>query len=264
MYKILLITLVLFIQACADMDEDPTKEWTAKEFYEEASEAMDAGEFQTAIKNLETLEARFPFDRYAKQAQLDIAYAYYKFEEPESTISAVDRFMRLHPRDPNLDYAYYLKGLTNFNRGSGFLDSWIARDPSRHDVEVLHNAYNDFATLVRRFPNSRYAGDSYQRMVFLRNEMAQKEITIAEYYLERGTWLSAANRAKVVIENYQDSIWSYRALEIMVTSYENLGLDDLAADAQRVLDYNVPVLKQAGPETDDDNELPPPVAVSGV
>jgi outer membrane protein assembly factor BamD len=263
MYKFLLITLFLLLQACASMDEDPTKEWTAKDFYDEASDAIDAGEFQTAIKNLETLEARFPFDRYAKQAQLDIAYAYYKFDEPESTLSAINRFMRLHPRDPNLDYAYYLKGLTNFNRGSGFLDNWIARDPARHDAEVLHNAYNDFATLVRRFPNSRYAGDAYQRMVFLRNEMAQKEIAIAEFYLERKTWISAANRAKVVIENYQDSMWSYRALEIMITAYENLGLNDLAADAQRVLDLNVPVLKQAGPELDEDAEQPPTVASSG-
>jgi outer membrane protein assembly factor BamD len=264
MYKFLLITLILLLQACSGKEDDPTKEWTAKDFYEEAAEAMDAGEFQTAIKNLETLEARFPFDRYAKQAQLDIAYAYYKFEEPESTISALNRFMRSHPRDPNLDYAYYLKGLTNFTRGSGFLDGWIPRDPARHDAEVLHNSYNDFATLVRRFPNSHYAGDAYQRMIFLRNEMAQKEITIAEYYLERSTWLSAANRAKVVIEKYQDSTWSYRALEIMIVSYKNLGLDDLAADAQRVLDYNVPVLKQEGPEPDDDIETPPAIAKSDV
>jgi outer membrane protein assembly factor BamD len=245
------------------MDVDPTAEWTAKDFYKEARNSIDAGEFQSAIKNLETLEARFPFDPYAKQAQLDIAYAYYKFEEPESAISAINRFMRLHPRDPNLDYAYYLKGLTNFNRGSSFLDGWIERDPAHHDAEVLYSAYNDFATLVRRFPNSHYAGDAYQRMIYLRNKMAQKEIEIAEFYLERGTWLSAANRAKVVIESYQDSMWSYRALEIMVVAYNNLGLEDLAADAQRVLDLNVPVLKKT-PVQDDDIGLPPTVTVSGI
>ncbi len=263
MYKILIITLALLLHACASLDADPTAEWTAEEFYEEAKNSIDAGEFQTAIKNLETLEARFPFDPYAKQAQLDIAYAYYKFDEPESTISALDRFMRLHPRDPNLDYAYYLKGLTNFTRGSGFLDQWIERDHARHDAEVLHNAYNDFSTLVRRYPNSNYAGDAFQRMVFLRNKMAQKEIEIAEFYLERKTWLSAANRAKVVIESYQDSVWSYRALEIMVESYKNLGLEDLAFDAQRVLDLNVPVLDQS-PVYDEDVGSPPTVTVSGV
>jgi len=263
MYKVLPIALALLLPACASMDEDPTAEWTAEEFYEEAKNSIDAGEFQTAIKNLETLEARFPFDPYAKQAQLDIAYAYYKFEEPESTISAIDRFMRLHPRDPSLDYAYYLKGLAHFTRGSSFLDGWVERDHSRHDSEVLHNAYNNFSTLVRRYPNSHYAGDAYQRMIFLRNKMAKKEITIAEFYLERKTWLSAANRAKVVIENYQDSVWSYRALEILVESYNNLGLETLAADAQRVLDLNVPVLKQA-PVSDDEIELPPTVTASGV
>lgn len=264
MYRFLLITLILFIQACSTLDTDPTAEWSAKDFYEEARYAIDAGEFQTAIKNLETLEARFPFDPYAKQAQLDIAYAYYKFDEPESTISAINRFMRLHPRDPHLDYAYYLKGLTNFNRGGSFLDGWVERDPARHDAEVMHSAYNDFSTLVRRFPNSHYAGDAYQRMIFLRNKMAQKEVEIAEFYLERGTWLPAANRAKVVIESYQDSIWSHRALEIMVVSYNNLGLEDLATDAQRVLDLNVPVQKKAEPESDDDIDLPPVLAKTGV
>ena len=245
------------------MDVDPTADWTAKDFYKEAKDSIDAGEFQTAIKNLETLEARFPFDPYAKQAQLDIAYAYYKFEEPESAISAIDRFMRLHPRDTRLDYAYYLKGLTNFNRGGSFLDGWIERDPARHDAEVLHNAYNDFSTLVRRFPNSHYAGDAYQRMIFLRNKMAQKEIEIAEFYLKRGAWLSAANRAKAVIESYQDSMWSYRALEIMIISYKNLGLNDLAADTQRVINLNVPVLKKAAPVPDDDIGSPPTLARTG-
>lgn len=258
--------LALFIQACSSLDVDPTAEWTAEDFYEEAKEAIDAGEFQTAIKNLETLEARFPFDPYAKQAQLDIAYAYYKFDEPESAISAINRFMRLHPRDPNLDYAYYLKGLTNYNRGSGFLDSWVERDPARHDAEVMHNAYNDFSTLIRRFPDSNYAGDAYQRAVYLRNKMAQKHIEIAEFYIKRGTWLSAANRAKVVIESYQDSVWSHRALEIMVTAYRNLGLDDLAADAQRVLELNAPVINKAAPEPDEDDEdfdSPPTIAKTG-
>ena len=175
--------------------------------------------------------------------------------------------MRLHPRDPHIDYAYYLKGLTNFNRGRGFLDSWVARDMAKHDAEVMQNAYNDFATLVRRFPDSQYAGDAHQRMVFLRNKMAQKEIDVAEYYIERGTWLSAANRAREVIERYQDSIWSHRALEIMISAYRNLGLDELADDAQRVLQLNKPAAVESIPEPDDDdddNYSPPSVVSSGV
>ena len=242
------------------MDTDPTAEWTAKDFYDEARSSLNAGEFQTAIKNLETLEARFPFDPYAKQAQLDVAYAYYKFEEPESAISAVDRFMRLHPRDSHIDYAYYLKGLVNFNRGTGFLDDWFPRDHAHHDASVMHEAYNDFSTLIRLYPNSHYAGDAHQRMIFLRNKMAQKEIEIAEFYIERNSWLSAINRAKAVIEHYQDSMWSHRALEIMVESYKNLGLKDLAADTQRILSMNSPSNDLQTPSPDNKLDKPPAVA----
>jgi len=236
--RILLLTPVFWLQACSDVIDDPTKDWTAKEFYEDAQAALNTADFEAAIKSLETLEARFPFDRYAKQAQIDIAYSYYKFDEPESALSAIERFMRLHPRDPHIDYAYYLKGLVNFNRGQGLLDGWVERDPAHHDSEILRNAFNDFSILVRRFPDSHYAGDAHQRLIFLRNKLAQKEIDIAEYYLKRKTWLAAANRAKSVIEQYQDSIWSQRALEIMATSYQNLGFADLAADANRVLALN--------------------------
>lgn len=254
------LVLSVLLTACSTLDVDPTAEWTAKDFYDEARSSLDAGEFQTAISNLETLEARFPFDPYAKQAQLDVAYAYYKFEEPESAISAVDRFMRLHPRDPHVDYAYYLKGLVNFNRGIGFLDSWFPRDHSRHDASVMQQSYNDFSSLVRLYPDSNYAGDAHQRMVFLRNKMAQKEIDIAEFYIERESWLSAINRAKAVIERYQDSIWSHRALEIMVESYKNLGLDDLAADAKRVLSMNTPAPGQQPYLAKEELGEPPTIA----
>ena len=257
---LLCLLLSAFLTACSTMEVDPTAEWTAKDFYDEARSSLDASEFQTAIKNLETLEARFPFDPYAKQAQLDVAYAYYKFEEPESAISAVNRFMRLHPRDSHIDYAYYLKGLVNFNRGSGFMDDWFPRDHARHDASVMQQAYNDFSTLVRLYPDSHYAGDAHQRMIFLLNKMAQKEIEIAEFYIERETWLSAINRAKAVIEHYQDSMWSHRALEIMVEGYKNLGLDNLAADAQRVLSMNGPDHKRHTPSPDEKLGEPPAIA----
>jgi outer membrane protein assembly factor BamD len=258
------ILLLALLQACSGKDYDPTKDWTAKEFYDEARSALNAGEFQTAIKHLESLEARYPFDPYAKQAQLDVAYSYYKFDEPESAISAVERFMRLHPRDPHIDYAYYLKGLVNFNRGGGLLDAWFPRDPAQYDAEVMTTAFNDFATLVRRYPQSSYAGDAHQRMIYLRNMIAKKEISIAEYYVERGSWEGAANRAKSVIEKYQESVWSRRALEILEIAYTRLGLTDLAEAAHRVLELNK--LKPA-PDTinpndlqDDDFSTPPSVA----
>ena len=232
------LLLLLMIQACSTFQSDPTKDWTAKDFYDEADEALYSNDFETAIKHLETLEARYPFDPYAKQAQLNIAYSYYKFDEPDAAISAADRFLRLHPRDPNIDYVYYLKGMVNFKRGTGLLDNWFKRDKAEHDTETLHNSFNDFATLVRRYPDSKYAGDAYQRMVFLRNELAQHEIDVAEYYLSRKAWLGAANRAKTVIERYENSTSRNRALEIMVTAYTELGLDNLATDAQRILDMN--------------------------
>ena len=219
MRQLFLILITTFLFACAGADKDETAEFSAKELYEEAQSAIDAAEFQTAVKHLETLEARYPFDPYAKQAQLDIAYAYYKFEELDSATSAVERFARLHPRDPHMDYVYYLKGLINFNRGQGILDAWFPREPSRHDPAVLEQAFNDFATLVRRFPDSTYAGDASQRMIYLRNQLAEKEIRIAKFYIERKSWLSAAKRGKAVIERFPNTIWTKDALNIMLLSY---------------------------------------------
>jgi len=235
---ILLLSTTLFACAGHDTEDDETAGYSAKELYEEAQSSLEAAEFQSAVKNLESLEARYPFDPYAKQAQLEIAYAYYKYDELDQATSAVERFARLHPRDPHMDYVYYLKGLINFNRGQGLLDDWFPREPSRHDPAVLEQAFNNFATLVRRYPNSTYAGDAYQRMVYLRNQMAEKEILIAEFYIERKSWLSAAKRAKAVITRYPNTIWTKRALEIMLLSYQKLELDDLAADTKRVIDYN--------------------------
>ena len=252
----LLLTSLLLLQACSMFKSDPTENWTAKDFYKEASNALYSGEFESAIKNLETLEARFPFDPYAKQAQLDIAYSYYKFDEPDAAISAADRFMRLNPRDANIDYVYYLKGLVNFKRGTGILDGWFPRDQAEHETETLHNSFNDFSTLVRRYPDSKYAGDAYQRMIYLRNELAQHEISVAEYYLSRKAWMGALNRAKIVIERYEQSIWRKRALEISIIAYNELGLPELAADTQRVLDLNKEVASNLH-SLDSELEKPP-------
>ena len=240
MRLIVLLTLSLFIFACSDDTtfSDPYADWSAKDFYDEAKQSLAAGEFQTAISNLESLEARFPFSPYAKQAQLDVAYAYYKFEEPDSAIAAADRFLRLNPRDPHVDYAWYLKGLSNFTRGAGFLDSWFPRDLSQHDSKTLKDAINDFSTLVRRYPDSKYSGDAYKRLIYLKNKLAEHEIHVAEYYLKRKAWLAAAKRAQYTIEHYQQTPSSRRALEIMVEAYKELNLPDLMADAQSVLDAN--------------------------
>jgi outer membrane protein assembly factor BamD len=238
MRHLFLIFLSAILFACAGSDKDETAGYSAKELYEEAQANINSAEFQSAVKNLESLEARYPFDPYAKQAQLEIAYAYYKFEELDQATSAVERFARLHPRDPHMDYVYYLKGLINFNRGQGLLDAWFPRDPSQHDPAVLEQAFNDFSTLVRRFPDSIYAGDAHQRMIYLRNQLAKKEILVAEFYIERKSWLSSAKRAKEVIVRFPNTIWTKRALDIMLLSYQKLGLTDLAEDTQRIIDYN--------------------------
>lgn len=254
---LLLFSMLFTLIGCSDdvTISDPYADWTAKDFYEEARLSLNAGEFQTAINNLESLEARFPFSHYAKQAQLDVAYAYYKFEEPDSAIAAADRFLRLNPRDPHVDYAWYLKGLANFTRGSGFFESWFPRDISQHDNKTMKDAIHDFSTLIRRYPDSKYAGDAYKRLLYLKNKLAEQEIHVAEYYIKRNAWLAAAKRAQYTIEHYQETPSSRRALEIMVKAYKELNLPDLMADAQSVLDANPPIQVQEN-DIDDEAELP--------
>lgn len=240
LFIITLLFISAFLTGCSDdpTKSDPYADWTAEDFYTEAKRSLAAAEFQTAINHLESLEARFPFSAYAKQAQLDVAYAYYKFEEPDSAIAAADRFIRLNPRDPHVDYAWYLKGLANFNRGQGFLDSWYPRNLAVHDTKTIRDAMQDFSTLIRLYPDSKYAGDAYKRLVYLKNELAEHEIAVAEYYIKREAWLAAAKRAQYVIEHFQQTPYSRRALQILVEAYTELGLKDLAADAKSVLDAN--------------------------
>jgi len=256
----LLSTLILslFLIACSDdgVKKDIYADWSALDFYDEATSALDAGEFEEAIRNLENLEARFPFSPYARQAQLDVAYAYYKFEEPESAIAAADRFIRINPRDPNVAYAWYLKGLADYNRGTGFLDSYFTRDLSQHDNKSMNDALRSFSTLVERYPDSRYAMDSYQHMLYLRNQLAKAELHAANYYIKRKAWLAAAKRGQYVLETYPTTPSSREALKIMVRSYKELGLNDLSADAQSVLDANPVVEKQLIASGDTELEAP--------
>lgn len=235
-----LLLIALSLTACSENAKitDIFADWTAEDFYDQASNALKSGEFETAIKQFETLEARFPFSPYAKQAQLDVAYAYYKFDEADSCIAAADRFIRLNPRDSHVDYAWYLKGLANFARGSGILDGWFPRDPAQHDIKSLNQAIQDFSTLVRRFPDSKYAGDSYKRLVFLRNKLAEHELRVAEYYIKRGAWLAAARRAQYTIEHYQQTPASREALQLLELSYSKLDLPELVADTRLVIQAN--------------------------
>ena len=217
---------------------DETKDWSAQKFYSEASSALAGGNYKQAIEYYQKLESRYPFGKYAMQSQLDIAYAYYKNGEPESAISAADRFIRLHPRNPYVDYAYYLKGVVNFTRNLSFVSRFLPTDTSQRDPSAVLESFKDFETLVRKFPQSQYAEDARRRMYYLRNNLASHEVHVARYYMRKKAWLAAANRAKRVVEQFQRTPAVAEALEIMIEAYAQLGLYDLSVDAERVLALN--------------------------
>lgn len=226
------------IAGCGSNRQDPTRDWSASQLYMEARGALDRGNFDQAVEYYESLEARYPFSRFAQQAQLEVAYAYHKADEPDMAVAAADRFIQINPRHPYVDYAYYLKGLINAERHQGFLDRWMPRDPREHDPEPLRQAFEDFGNLVRNFPDSRYAEDARQRMIHVRNLLAGHELYVADFYMRRGAWLAAAQRARTVLERYHESDATLDALEVMVRAYRELELDDLADDALRVLEAN--------------------------
>jgi len=248
-----ILALALSLSACAWLkdQEDPTKDWSVTKLYSEASSELDSGNYATAAEYYEKLEARYPFGRYAMQSQLDVAYAYYKAEEPEQAIAAADRFIKLFPQNPYVDYAYYLKGIINYNRSVGFLDRYIPTDPSQRDPGSALDAFQDFAELVRRFPDSKYAPDARQRMLYLRSNLARHEVNVARYYVRRGAYVAAVQRCSYVIENFQRTSAVEDALEVMVDAYKRLEQDKLAADAERVLTLN----REAGRFISD--ETPP-------
>lgn len=233
--------MINVLGACTTLnDTGPDKTWPASKLYKAGKTALDSADYETALEYFETLESRFPFGRYAQQAQLDVIYAYYKFDEPESAIAAADRFIKLYPRHPKVDYAYYMRGLASFNKGMGGLDYFFNLDPTQRDPRSARESFRYFAELVKLFPDSIYRNDALQRMVYLHNNLAKHEIHVADYYMRRGAELAAVNRAKYVIENYQRTPAAIDALVILVKAYRRLELDDLAADALRVLELNAP------------------------
>ncbi len=234
-----LITLVAGCALATD-SKDKTEDWPAGKIYTTGKKALDSGDYEIALSYFETLEARYPFGRHAQQAQLDIAYSHYKQSEPDSAIAIIDRFIRSYPRHSHLDYAYYLRGLANFSRDRRFMDRIFRSDPSHRDPGSAQQAFNDFETLAIRFPKSRYAEDARQRMVYLRNNLADHEIHVADYYMRRGAYVAAANRAKYVVENYQQTPAVPDALEILVEAYTILSMGELKDSAMRVLRLNYP------------------------
>ncbi len=242
---VLLVFLVLAAAAsagCAMWGEepDPTRDWSAQRLYDTAKSSLDRGAYEEATGYYDKLEVRYPFGPLAMQAQLDRIYAYYKSDKPSQALAAADRFIKLHPRHPNVDYAYYLKGLVRFVGGKSFVDRFVTKDLSQHDSGAALQSFRAFEELVQRFPESRYGEDSRQRMLYLKNILAAHEIHVARWYVKRGAWLAAANRARYVIENYQGTPAVSDALAVLTLAYRKLELDDLSADADRVLKLNYP------------------------
>lgn len=235
-----LITVVLV--ACGTPGEGPdaTIGWPPERLYKEAQDDIDGGNWASAIRNLEKLESRYPFGRWAQQAQIDIAYAYYKENDRPMALASIDRFLKLYPNHAILDYALYLKGLINFNDQSGLLARLGGQDLSERDLRAARESFDSFKELVTRFPESRYAEDARARMRYLVNSMAAGEVHVARFYFRRGAYVAAANRAQSVVKLYQDAPAIEEALFILMQSYDQLGLKGPRDDAERVLKRTFP------------------------
>lgn len=210
------------------------------QLYEEAISAITAGNNQLAIEKLQLLEARYPFGRYAEQSQLELIYAYFEAGQQTSSSAAADRFIRLHPNHENIDYAYYMKGLSAFEAERSFFAKYLPIDVSQRDPGAARDSFDAFTTLITRYPDSEYAPDAQKRMQYLKNRLATYEIHVAAYYMKRQAWLAAANRGRYVIENLQETPATPDALAIMSEAYTELGLTDLAADSKSILMLNYP------------------------
>lgn len=221
-------------------DEEPT-DYTAEQYYQQAKEQLDDGDYSDAIETYQELESTYPFGEYTEQAQLEIIYAYYKNNDSEAALAAADRFIRLHPTHPHVDYAYYLKGLINFTADKGFLERLTkgSSSPDR-DPRSAQESYNAFQELVNRFPDSRYAADARRRMAYLHNSLAMHEIYVADYYMRREAYVAVVNRCKHVLEQYSQTAATEHALGLMMLAYQRMGLEDLAKDSRRVLAANYP------------------------
>jgi outer membrane protein assembly factor BamD len=248
---VLLLSLALY--GCSGNDEVPdiAADTGEQQMYEEAQRYLRNSNYDLAVRSLQLLESRYPFGKYAEQAQLELIYAHYNAYEHEAAVEAADRFIRLHPRHPNVDYAYYMKGLAAYTGNEDIFARFLPTDESERDTSQAREAFAEFAQLVSRFPDSPYAADAKARMVHLRNLLARHEINVANYYFRRGAFMAATNRGRYVVENFQRTPAVADGLAVMAQGYILLGLDDLARDTISVLAMNYP----EHPSLDDNGEF---------
>lgn len=235
--------LFSFLAACSD---NPTKpqEQTEKEYYQQAKEALDNNNYLIAVDRLRQLESRYPFGRYAEQAQLEMIYAQYQTGDMDSVLASTERFIRLHPLHEQVDYAYYLRGLATYDLGFSFVERYLPHELARRDQTPLQDAFNYFADLLTRFPDSPYIADARARMVYLNDRMASYELGVAQYYMKRHAYLAAANRAQQIVMNFQKTSSVADALAIQVEAYQLLELEQESADALAILTLNFPEHQQ--------------------
>jgi outer membrane protein assembly factor BamD len=241
--SLLVVFLALVLAGCglfSGKEDDETAGWSAQRLYGEAKDAMASKNWGQAVKYFEKLEARFPYGRFAQQAQLEIAYAHWKDGERASAIAAADRFIKLYPNHQNVDYAYYLRGLINFNDQEGLLAFLTTPDMTDRDPKASREAFESFKEVVTRFPESKYAEDSAARMRYLVNALASHEVAVARYYMKRTAYLAAANRAQYAIQHYPQTPAVEEAVYILVRAYDALGMTDLRDAADRVMQKNFP------------------------
>lgn len=239
---LLAVIAALLLSACAGTDgqKDDTDIWSETKLYSEATAKLNDADFGKCGKYFEKLEARFPFGPYSQQAQINAAYCYWKAQEQAQALVAIDRFIKLHQGSPNLDYGYYLKGLITFNDDLGWLGKFTGQDLSERDPQAAKDAFESFKVVVERFPNSKYAPDALDRMRYIVNSLAEADVIVARYYYQRGAYLASANRAQLVIRDYDRAPAVEEALYILYKSYEKLGMVELSNDTARVFKLNFP------------------------
>ena len=239
MKRSLAALLILLVVGCAS-NPDETKNWSPERIYAAARDELDNKNYQKAVGYYEKLEARYPYGRFAQMAQIESAYAYWKDNENAQALAACDRFIKMHPDHPNVDYAYYLKGRINFNDDMGIMGYIAVKDMTERDPKAAQDAFDAFHELVTRFPQSRYAPDAQARMTYLVSTLASAEVNVAEYYLRRGAYVAAVNRAQYALTNYPRAPAIERAMIVLVKAYDAMGMNDLRDDANRTLAANFP------------------------
>jgi outer membrane protein assembly factor BamD len=237
---LIVASLLVLLAACAGNDEVETEIGNLNEAYQTAQESIARGNFRRGIQIFEAMQARYPFSDLSRQIQLELMYAYYKSGQPERAIDAADTFVRENPIHPRVDYALYIKALAYFEGDPGILERWFKRDMTKRPPEGVQQSYSTLRRLVERYPASPYAEDAYQRMIYIKNRLCDYENHVADYYLRRGAYVAAINRAKDALEEYNGASGNAESLRILAESYEALGMDELADDTRRVLATNFP------------------------